>query len=164
MSHTNHYYNNNLSFIYTATNAFDLLYETTIDSTIKSKSVRPHTHSTKSSGSYGLHRMPSEWMKKKDSEDKDKDTLDVITEVPSTVVEETLPSILETEVGVKADSTEYGVQNTSFFMSTKVEGFTILQAIQFLIDNDIITSRGEGLDFFAILQDRRIIEPCIIAF
>lgn len=162
MSHTNHYYNNNLSFIYTATNAFDLLYETTIDSTIRSKSVRLHTHSTKSNGSYGLHRMPSEWMKKKDSEDKDE--LTVIKEIPTSIAEETLPSILETEVGVKADSTEYGVQNTSFFMSTKVEGFTILQAIQFLIDNDIITSRGEGLDFFSILQDRRIIEPCTVVF
>ena len=157
MSHSNHYYNNNLSIIYTSTNAYDLLYETTIDSTIRYKS----THN------YSLHRMPSRWMKRQES-----DTIETTLNESDDVLESSLHKENTIEKmewdsahlsSEEIDLTEQKptIQNTHRFMNGNIEGFTLLQAVQYLLDNDIITTRGEGLDFLAILQDRRIIEPCI---
>lgn len=179
MSHSNHYYNNNLSIIYASTNAYDLLYETTIDSTIRYKS----THHT-ATANYSLHRMPSRWMKRQES-DTIETTLNEESELETTLNEEliehkenTIEKMEWDAVDVKTPSLEADLpslssemveltaqkstlQNTHRFMNGNIEGFTLLQAVQYLLDSDIITTRGEGLDFLAILQDRRIIEPCI---
>ena len=222
MTHTNPYYNDNHTFIYTSTNALDLLYETSIDSTIRWKSTRPSKPSTGSAG-YALHRIPSQWMKKTslldspsvkktnstDSPSVKKmnstDSLSVkkmnstdspsvkktslldspsvkktnSTDSPSVkktnsirkemeldlttpLLDTSLPSIHEHEEYSPKPQETVTIQNRNFLLNSKIEGFTLLQAIQFLLDHDIISTRGEGIDFLSILQDRRIIEPSII--
>lgn len=163
MSHSNHYYNNNLSIIYASTNAFDLLYETTIDSTIKYKSM----HHPSASGSYSLHRLPSRWMKQSVEDELDPSLHESI-EIEPMEWDEVSASVspsLASEVTFCESKEECRksavIQNNHRFMNGNIEGFTHLQAVQYLLDHDIISTRGEGLDFLSILQDRRIVEPCI---
>ena len=197
MSHSHHYYNNNLSIIYTQHNALDMLYETSIDTTIRKKESVLRT------------KIPSLWKAKSDDEvvfeensevvassEVVKENMEVIAS--SEVVKENMEVIASGEV-VKENSetikenseviaknnpntTSLGGKknekgpcakdspcNLNYFMLRHVEGFTLLQGVYYLIENstfpsmssplDIISSRGEGLAFFSILQDRRIIEP-----
>lgn len=111
--------------------------------------------------------MPSRWMKRQES-----DTIETTLNESDDVLESSLHKENTIEKmewdsahlsSEEIDLTEQKptIQNTHRFMNGNIEGFTLLQAVQYLLDNDIITTRGEGLDFLAILQDRRIIEPCI---
>ena len=52
--------------------------------------------------------------------------------------------------------------NMKQFMVGK-KGFTLLQAIHFLIENNLIFSRGEGFDFFYLLQCHHIFEPSLFS-
>lgn len=184
MSHSHHYYNNNLSIIYTQHNALDMLYETSIDTTIRKKESVLRT------------KIPSLWKAKSDDEVVFEENSEVVAS--SEVVKENMEVIASGEV-VKENSetikenseviaknnpntTPLGGKknekgpcakdspcNLNYFMLRHVEGFTLLQGVYYLIENstfpsmssplDIISSRGEGLAFFSILQDRRIIEP-----
>lgn len=184
MSHSHHYYNNNLSIIYTQHNALDMLYETSIDTTIRKKESVLRT------------KIPSLWKAKSDDEVVFEENSEVVAS--SEVVKENMEVIASGEV-VKENSetikenseviaknnpntTPPGGKknekgpcakdspcNLNYFMLRHVEGFTLLQGVYYLIENstfpsmssplDIISSRGEGLAFFSILQDRRIIEP-----
>lgn len=184
MSHSHHYYNNNLSIIYTQHNALDMLYETSIDTTIRKKEGVLRT------------KIPSLWKAKSDDEVVFEENSEVVAS--SEVVKENMEVIASGEV-VKENSetikenseviaknnpntTPLGGKknekgpcakdspcNLNYFMLRHVEGFTLLQGVYYLIENstfpsmssplDIISSRGEGLAFFSILQDRRIIEP-----
>ena len=184
MSHSHHYYNNNLSIIYTQHNALDMLYETSIDTTIRKKESVLRT------------KIPSLWKAKSDDEVVFEENSEVVAS--SEVVKENMEVIASEEV-VKENSetikenseviaknnpntTPLGGKknekgpcakdspcNLNYFMLRHVEGFTLLQGVYYLIENstfpsmssplDIISSRGEGLAFFSILQDRRIIEP-----
>lgn len=184
MSHSHHYYNNNLSIIYTQHNALDMLYETSIDTTIRKKESVLRT------------KIPSLWKAKSDDEVVFEENSEVVAS--SEVVKENMEVIASGEV-VKENSetikensetveknnpntTRLGGKknekgpcakdspcNLNYFMLRHVEGFTLLQGVYYLIENstfpsmssplDIISSRGEGLAFFSILQDRRIIEP-----
>ena len=184
MSHSHHYYNNNLSIIYTQHNALDMLYETSIDKTIRKKESVLRT------------KIPSLWKAKSDDEVVFEENSEVVAS--SEVVKENMEVIASGEV-VKENSetikenseviaknnpntTPLGGKknekgpcakdspcNLNYFMLRHVEGFTLLQGVYYLIENstfpsmssplDIISSRGEGLAFFSILQDRRIIEP-----
>ena len=192
MTHTNPYYNDNHTFIYTSTNALDLLYETSIDSTIRWKSTRPSKASNGSAG-YALHRIPSQWMKNKSLLDspqvKKTNSIDspqvkkmnstesllpkktnslhsasslrkeMELDLPPPLLDTSLPSIHEHDELSPKQQESITIQNRNFLLNSKIEGFTLLQAIQFLLDHDIISTRGEGIDFLSILQDRRIIEP-----
>ena len=192
MTHTNPYYNDNHTFIYTSTNALDLLYETSIDSTIRWKSTRPSKASNGSAG-YALHRIPSQWMKNKSLLDspqvKKTNSIDspqvkkmkstesllpkktnslhsasslrkeIELDLPPPLLDTSLPSIHEHDELSPKQQESITIQNRNFLLNSKIEGFTLLQAIQFLLDHDIISTRGEGIDFLSILQDRRIIEP-----
>ena len=192
MTHTNPYYNDNHTFIYTSTNALDLLYETSIDSTIRWKSTRPSKASNGSAG-YALHRIPSQWMKNKSLLDspqvKKTNSIDspqvkkmnstesllpkktnslhsassrhkeMELDLPPPLLDTSLPSIHEHDELSPKQQESITIQNRNFSLNSKIEGFTLLQAIQFLLDHDIISTRGEGIDFLSILQDRRIIEP-----
>ena len=184
MSHSHHYYNNNLSIIYTQHNALDMLYETSIDTTIRKKESVLRT------------KIPSLWKAKSDDEVVFEENSEVVAS--SEVVKENMEVIASGEV-VKENSetikenseviaknnpntTPLGGKknekgpcakdspcNLNYFMLRHVEGFTLLQGVYYLIENstfpsmssplDIISSRGEGIAFFSILQDRRIIEP-----
>lgn len=78
--------------------------------------------------------------------------------MPSTVVQ-------------KGDSTQESLQKFSenpemkevdskqLFLTKKVKGFTLLQGIYFLIENNVLFSRGEGLDFFNLLRGHHVLEP-----
>lgn len=184
MSHSHHYYNNNLSIIYTQHNALDMLYETSIDTTIRKKEGVLRT------------KIPSLWKAKSDDEVVFEENSEVVAS--SEVVKENMEVIASGEVvkenaeTIKENSeviaknnpntTPLGGKknekgpcaknspcNLNYFMLRHVEGFTLLQGVYYLIENstfpsmssplDIISSRGEGLAFFSILQDRRIIEP-----
>lgn len=184
MSHSHHYYNNNLSIIYTQHNALDMLYETSIDTTIRKKESVLRT------------KIPSLWKAKSDDEVVFEENSEVVAS--SEVVKENMEVIASGEVvkenaeTIKENSeviaknnpntTPLGGKknekgpcakdspcNLNYFMLRHVEGFTLLQGVYYLIENstfpsmssplDIISSRGEGLAFFSILQDRRIIEP-----
>lgn len=184
MSHSHHYYNNNLSIIYTQHNALDMLYETSIDTTIRKKESVLRT------------KIPSLWKAKSDDEVVFEENTEVVAS--SEVVKENMEVIASGEVvkenaeTIKENSetveknnpntTPLGGKknekgpcakdspcNLNYFMLRHVEGFTLLQGVYYLIENstfpsmssplDIISSRGEGLAFFSILQDRRIIEP-----
>lgn len=178
MSHSHHYYNNNLSIIYTQHNALDMLYETSIDTTIRKKEGVLRT------------KIPSLWKAKSDDEVVFEENTEVVAssevvEKNSEVVEKNSETIKEnSEVIAKnnPNTTPLGGKknekgpcakdspcNLNYFMLRHVEGFTLLQGVYYLIENstfpsmssplDIISSRGEGLAFFSILQDRRIIEP-----
>lgn len=184
MSHSHHYYNNNLSIIYTQHNALDMLYETSIDTTIRKKESVLRT------------KIPSLWKAKSDDEVVFEENTEVVAssevveksemvEKNSEVVEKNAETIKEnSEVIAKnnPNTTPLGGKknekgpcakdspcNLNYFMLRHVEGFTLLQGVYYLIENstfpsmssplDIISSRGEGLAFFSILQDRRIIEP-----
>ena len=184
MSHSHHYYNNNLSIIYTQHNALDMLYETSIDTTIRKKESVLRT------------KIPSLWKAKSDDEVVFEENTEVVAssevveksemvEKNSEVVKENAETIKEnSEVIAKnnPNTTPLGGKknekgpcakdspcNLNYFMLRHVEGFTLLQGVYYLIENstfpsmssplDIISSRGEGLAFFSILQDRRIIEP-----
>lgn len=184
MSHSHHYYNNNLSIIYTQHNALDMLYETSIDTTIRKKESVLRT------------KIPSLWKAKSDDEVVFEENSEVVAS--SEVVKENMEVIASGEVvkenaeTIKENSeviaknnpntTPLGGKknekgpcakdspcNLNYFMLRHVEGFTLLQGVYYLIENstfpsmssplDIISSRGEGIAFFSILQDRRIIEP-----
>lgn len=199
MSHSHHYYNNNLSIIYTQHNALDMLYETSIDTTIRKKE--------------GVlrNKIPSLWKAKSDDEvvfeentevvasgeviEKNSETIkensEVIREYSEVVMKnagvveknsETIKDNAEATHQNNPNTTPLGGKknekgpcakespcNLNYFMLRHVEGFTLLQGVYYLIENstlpsmssplDIISSRGEGLAFFSILQDRRIIEP-----
>ena len=178
MSHSHHYYNNNLSIIYTQHNALDMLYETSIDTTIRKKEGVLRT------------KIPSLWKAKSDDEVVFEENSEVVAssevvEKNSEMVEKNSETIKEnSEVIAKnnPNTTPLGGKknekgscakdspcNLNYFMLRHVEGFTLLQGVYYLIENstfpsmssplDIISSRGEGLAFFSILQDRRIIEP-----
>lgn len=184
MSHSHHYYNNNLSIIYTQHNALDMLYETSIDTTIRKKEGVLRT------------KIPSLWKAKSDDEVVFEENSEVVAssevveksemvEKNSEVVEKNSETIKENSETVEKNNpntTPLGGKknekgpcakdspcNLNYFMLRHVEGFTLLQGVYYLIENstfpsmssplDIISSRGEGLAFFSILQDRRIIEP-----
>lgn len=178
MSHSHHYYNNNLSIIYTQHNALDMLYETSIDTTIRKKEGVLRT------------KIPSLWKAKSDDEVVFEENSEVVAssevvEKNSEMVEKNSETIKENSETVEKNnpnSTPLGGKknekgpcakdspcNLNYFMLRHVEGFTLLQGVYYLIENstfpsmssplDIISSRGEGLAFFSILQDRRIIEP-----
>ena len=184
MSHSHHYYNNNLSIIYTQHNALDMLYETSIDTTIRKKEGVLRT------------KIPSLWKAKSDDEVVFEENTEVVASsevvkenmeviASGVVVKENAETIKEnSEVIAKnnPNTTPLGGKknekgpcakdspcNLNYFMLRHVEGFTLLQGVYYLIENstfpsmssplDIISSRGEGLAFFSILQDRRIIEP-----
>ena len=184
MSHSHHYYNNNLSIIYTQHNALDMLYETSIDTTIRKKEGVLRT------------KIPSLWKAKSDDEVVFEENTEVVAssevveksemvEKNSEVVEKNAETIKENSETVEKNNpntTPLGGKknekgpcakdspcNLNYFMLRHVEGFTLLQGVYYLIENstfpsmssplDIISSRGEGLAFFSILQDRRIIEP-----
>lgn len=184
MSHSHHYYNNNLSIIYTQHNALDMLYETSIDTTIRKKESVLRT------------KIPSLWKAKSDDEVVFEENSEVVAS--SEVVKENMEVIASGEVvkenaetikenseviaknnpnttppggkkNEKGPCAKDSPCNLNYFMLRHVEGFTLLQGVYYLIENstfpsmssplDIISSRGEGLAFFSILQDRRIIEP-----
>lgn len=184
MSHSHHYYNNNLSIIYTQHNALDMLYETSIDTTIRKKEGVLRT------------KIPSLWKAKSDDEVVFEENSEVVAssevveksemvEKNSEVVEKNAETIKENSETVEKNNpntTPLGGKknekgpcakdspcNLNYFMLRHVEGFTLLQGVYYLIENstfpsmssplDIISSRGEGIAFFSILQDRRIIEP-----
>ena len=178
MSHSHHYYNNNLSIIYTQHNALDMLYETSIDTTIRKKEGVLRT------------KIPSLWKAKSDDEVVFEENSEVVAssevvEKNSEMVEKNSETIKENSETVEKNNpntTPLGGKknekgpcakdspcNLNYFMLRHVEGFTLLQGVYYLIENstfpsmssplDIISSRGEGLAFFSILQDRRIIEP-----
>lgn len=192
MSHSHHYYNNNLSIIYTQHNALDMLYETSIDTTIRKKEGVLRT------------KIPSLWKAKSDDEVVFEENSEVVAssevveknsevvEKNTEVVKENTEMMKENSETIKENSeviaknnpntTPLGGKknekgscakdspcNLNYFMLRHVEGFTLLQGVYYLIENstfpsmssllDIISSRGEGLAFFSILQDRRIIEP-----
>ena len=71
-------------------------------------------------------------------------------------IKETQPDKPTQPVGTKE------VSSRQLFHSGKVQGFTILQCVNFLIDNNILFSRGEGFDFFNLLVSHHLIEPGII--
>lgn len=53
------------------------------------------------------------------------------------------------------------VNSKQLFLTKKVKGFTLLQGIYFLIENNVLFSRGEGLDFFHLLRSHHVLEPSI---
>ena len=131
MTHNNHYYNNKLNIIYTNSTALDLLYETTIDSTIRMRSsINPVEE----------HAIPEEW----------KLTGDLVTDVgvsspppnppsPASPAHEPAPAPAKTF----ALPREYNaIRNANYFVNRCVEGFTILQAIQFLLQNSRAARRA----------------------
>ncbi len=135
LSHTNHYYNNSLSIIYTQYNALDLMYETTIDSTIRKKEELSHSEE---------RTLPSQWvtpLKRVTS----------LMEEPPSIAESKPTSLIPLSSHSEPKSTsslpgsnqsipnEYNsIRNANYFVNRNVEGFTLPQAIQFLLEKSMI--------------------------
>ncbi|KAK8824201.1 hypothetical protein WA556_003525 [Blastocystis sp. ATCC 50177/Nand II] len=145
ISHTDHYYNNNMTIIYTPHSTYDVLCEATHQSCRK-KDARSEGVSTEMEG--------------------------VSTEVITTVSTEGVEGVATEEttgVSIK-ETTDTSTEvtkvkeprwNLNYFTNRNVEGFTLLQGVYYLIENNIVSSRGEGYAFLHMLQERRIIEPIL---
>lgn len=204
LSHSNYYYNQNQSIIYSQGNALDLLYETTIDSTIRRKESLTHSkaipaewtgalalaqrENDESRGNAQLSRSsPAGETLKKENRDSDEIPAEIrpsAREIPAGNVDsvhEKTAGNEEMAAGTKVlllsppdlpPKTAGAVEEEPRELCTECQrtavystfrgkgaGFTQLQAIQFLLENNVITSRGEGLDFLSLLQSRRMLEP-----
>lgn len=182
LSHSHYYYNQNQSIIYSQGNALDLLYETTIDSTIRKKEslhadmqlprewtelqqlsseavLTPQSpnisedasgaiHSPGSPGSVNVPEVRESCVLP--SESSLNEEIQFPEDIPSKeeviLKQELVPgedilsihSIDETSPGEIASlpRQEYSNMATiNSYMSTKVHGFTLLQAVQFLLEN-----------------------------
>ena len=70
-------------------------------------------------------------------------------------------NVQEKEKVEKVDEGTRSIKLHQMNLLGKKEGFTILQAIYFLIEVDLISSRGEGLNFLHLLEKHHILEPSI---
>lgn len=135
LSHSNHYYNNSLSIIYTQYNALDLMYEATIDSTIRKKEL---SHSDEKT-------LPSEWVtdpiKRVTSLMEDRSTLQEERSSPYTDTKFNPSSPPSNIVSNNPIPNEYNsIRNANYFVNRNVEGFTLPQAIQFLLEKSAYSS------------------------
>ena len=142
LSHTNHYYNNSLSIIYTQYNALDLMYETTIDSTIRKKEELSHSEE---------RTLPSQWVTP--SLKRVTSLMEEPSSVPSepkstSLTPSSIPSPKSTPLTSSSPSgsnqsipNEYNsIRNANYFVNRNVEGFTLPQAIQFLLEKSYYRS------------------------
>lgn len=153
LSHSNYYYNQNQSIIYSQGTALDLLYEATIDSTIRRKESLTHSRAIpaewtgalaldeprgNAQGSAKIPAGETTSEKNRDSAERTAESDPPALEIPAgsvdSVPEKTAWEISEEPRGLCKECQRTTVYST---FRGKGAGFTQLQAIQFLLENSI---------------------------
>ena len=70
-----------------------------------------------------------------------------------------LPAIPEMDETPSESIRNSTLPHSQMLQGSHAEGFTLLQAILFLIQNQVVFTRGEGLDFFQLLEQHHILQP-----
>ena len=158
LSHSNYYYNQNQSIIYSQGTALDLLYEATIDSTIRRKESLTHSRAIPAEwtgalaldqrepdqsrgNAQGTAKIPAgETTSEKNrasaerTAESDPPALEIPAGSVDSVPEKTAGEISEEPRGLCKECQRTAVYST---FRGKGAGFTQLQAIQFLLENSI---------------------------
>ena len=132
------HFNSSSSLVFTEGSSIDLLYSSSINQSLL---VQHQEHLPV------IQELATSTLSDHSKQAKNPDTQEI---------KETQPDKPTQPVGTKE------VSSRQLFHSGKVQGFTILQCVNFLIDNNILFSRGEGFDFFNLLVSHHLIEPGII--
>ena len=114
ISHADHYYNNNMSIIYTPHSTYDVLCEATIHSSRRKETL---------SAEVSLEGMEG-----------------VSSEVTPDISEEISTEVSTERAGELSwkEETKEPPRNLNYFTNRNVEGFTLLQGVYYLIENSIL--------------------------